>query len=285
METIYDSIVVGGGPAGLSAAINLVQRGKSVMVFNAGDNLLRRAEKVDNYLGLPSTTGAEMMDIFLGHAKDLGVEIRSGIVGNIFPAGKTFMVNCKGEIFSSRSIILASGVAKAPTVKGEDAFLGKGVSYCATCDGMLYRGKDVAVWGLSPDAPHEANFLADIGCTVTYISGKKPQGLNEKIAFISGKIDEVRGENSVTGITVGDMRLPVAGVFILRTSIAPASLLPGIETDDGYVKIDSRTCTNIEGVYAAGDITGKPLQISNAVGDGLVAALTCVEFLDKKENV
>ncbi|WP_367924746.1 NAD(P)/FAD-dependent oxidoreductase [uncultured Ruthenibacterium sp.] len=281
MEKVWDCIVVGGGPAGLSAAINLRQRGKQPLVLSAGENLLRKAEQVDNYLGLPGLTGSEMMDQFLRHAHHLSVEIRTAQAGNIMPLGDTFLVNAGGEILTCRSVILACGVSKAKTVPGEEEFLGRGVSYCATCDGMLYRGQEIAVWGLGPDAPDEAAFLASIGCHVHYIAQKKPESLADGIEFLQGRVDAVEGAQTVEHVNVGDQKLPVAGVFILRASVPAGALVPGLSlTEEGFVSADSKKQTSIPGLFVAGDMCGKPLQVAKAVGDGLVAALSCAEYLD-----
>lgn len=281
MTDIFDSIIIGAGPAGLSAAINFKQRGKSCAVLSSGESLLRRGEQIDNYLGMPAMSGEEMMDKFNSHALSLDCDIRKGIVSNIYPSSGTFMVNFGGDILMAKTIIIACGVAKAKAIEGEEALLGKGVSYCATCDGMLYKGKSVLVWGLCAQAAHEANFLADIGCRVTFVSAKKPEGLSQGIEYIKGAVSKISGEEFVTQATVGGTALQVQGVFILRAAIAPSTLLSGLEILDGYVKINNKCETNIKGVYAAGDVTGKPLQISKAVGDGLIAAQNAVELLDE----
>ncbi|MEG2286590.1 MAG: NAD(P)/FAD-dependent oxidoreductase, partial [Ruthenibacterium sp.] len=224
---MFDCIIVGGGPAGLSAAINLVQRGKTPLVLTGGESLLARAERVDNYLGLPALTGRAMMDTFTAHAVSLGVEIRHVKVGNIMAFGGHFMVNAGGDILECRSVILATGISKANPIPGETELLGRGVSYCATCDGMLYRGRSVAVWGIAADAAHEANFLAKIGCHVTFIAAKRPDELADDILFIQGKLSSVQGESAVTAAAVNGEFLPVTGVFILRPGTPPDALLPG----------------------------------------------------------
>ena len=279
---MYDCIIAGGGPAGLSAAVTLNRRGKTPLVLTAGETLLRRAEQVDNYLGMPGVTGAEMMDTFVRHAESLGVEIRAGRVGNILPFDGHFMVNADGDILEAKTVLLATGAARSTPVPGEADFLGRGVSYCATCDGMLYRGRKVVVWGLSVDAPHEAAFLAKIGCQVTYIAAKRPEELADGIRFIPGRIAAVRGEAAVTGVEAAGGVVETDAVFVLRQSAPPDAILPGLAFENGAVTVDRACRTNIEGVYAAGDLTGTPLQVSKAVGEGLTAALSIVEYLDKK---
>lgn len=281
---MVDCIIAGGGPAGLSAAVTLVQRGKTPLVVTGGATLLRRAERVDNYLGMPGMTGAEMMDAFERHARELGVEIRAARVGNIMPFDGSFMVNADGDILEAKSILLATGVSRVRPIPGEAEYLGRGVSYCATCDGMLYRGRAVVVWGLAPDAPHEAAFLDGIGCRVTYIAAKKPDGLPEGVRFVPGRIEAVRGADAVTGVEAAGGIVEADGVFILRQSAPPDAILPGLACENGAVTVDRACRTNVPGVFAAGDLTGAPLQISKAVGEGLVAALSIVDYLDEKQQ-
>ncbi|MCI9157291.1 MAG: FAD-dependent oxidoreductase, partial [Lawsonibacter sp.] len=159
-------------------------------------------------------------------------------------------------------------------------YLGRGVSYCATCDGMLYRNKPVTVVGLAPDAQHEANYLHSLGCQVVYLSPHQPKGLDEGIPYVKAGKLAVRGEQTVTGLEADGAFLPCAGVFILRRSVAPTDLLPTLETEEGVIKVDRHMATNLSGVFAAGDCTGEPLQVSKAVGEGHVAALSACAFLD-----
>ena len=280
-EKMLDCAVVGGGPAGLSAAINLHQRGKGVRVLGAGAGLLAKAERVDNYLGLPGLSGEETLAAFADHAKAMGIEAEPGRVANVLAMGDRFLLNFDGNILEARTVILAGGVAKAKPVEGESEFLGRGVSYCATCDGMLYRGREVVVWGLSPEAAGEANFLSSIGCKVRFVSGRRPAELSDAVEHLAGAVQAVGGGDTVEWVQVAGRRLPVQGVFILRSAIAPDTLLPGLAIEDGFVKVDRRMATNIEGAFAAGDVTGAPLQVAKAVGEGLIAGLSAAEYLDK----
>lgn len=276
----FDCAVIGGGPAGLSAAINLHQRGKTVQVLGASFGFLAKAERVDNYLGMPGVTGLKMMEQFQAHAAELGVIPKDGRVANVLPNGDSFMINFNGELLESRSIILACGIARAKAVPGEAEFLGRGVSYCATCDGMLYRGKKILVWGLAPEAAHEANFLASIGCEVTFVAGKQPEELDEAIRFVPGSLKAVGGDLVIRWAQIGSAQEPFDGIFILRSAIAPDTLIPGLALENGSVKVDRTMATNLPGVYAAGDVTGAPLQVSKAVGEGLIAGLSVADYLD-----
>ena len=135
--------------------------------------------------------------------------------------------------------------------------------------------------GLTPDAPQEANYLNSLGCQVTYVSPHRPQGLHEEIPYIQAGRLAVKGEQTVTGLEADGALLPCSGVFILRRAVAPTDLLPALETDGGVIKVDRRMATNVPGVFAAGDCTGGHLQVSKAVGEGHVAALSACEYLDK----
>lgn len=275
----FDCIVIGAGPAGLSAAVNLRQRGRSVLVVSGGETLLAKAERVDNYLGIPGVTGAQLMEHFTAHAVRSGAVLRKGRVGNVMPFGGRFMVNADGEILETGAVVLACGISQAKPVPGEAELLGRGVSYCATCDGMLYRGRRVAVWGLSGDAPEEANFLSGLGCAVTYIAAKRPEALDAAAVFCAGRVEAVLGDASVRAVRVNGAGLPVEGVFILRPSAPPDALAPGLAMEGGFVKTDALMRTNIPGLFAAGDLTGKPFQVANAVGNGLIAGLGAAEYL------
>ena len=157
------------------------------------------------------------------------------------------------------------------------------MSYCATCDGMLYRGKPVAVVGRSKDAPLEANYLQSIGCQVTYVSAREPEGLDRAIPWVKANKLAVKGEQAVTALEADGAELPCSGVFILREAVAPTDLLPDLETEGGFIKVDRTMATNLPGVFAAGDCTGLPLQAAKAVGEGHVAALSACEYLDRKQ--
>jgi thioredoxin reductase (NADPH) len=167
---------------------------------------------------------------------------------------------------------------------GEEEYLGRGVSYCATCDGMLYRGRKVTVVGRADNAPEEANFLASIGCQVTYVADTRPEELADGIAFVAGKRLEVLGEQTVRALRVDGAEHPCDGVFILRRAVAPNHLLPGLEVTDGVITTDRAMATNIPGVFSAGDCTGQPWQVAKAVGEGLVAGEHAAEYLEQKNQ-
>lgn len=265
---MYDLIILGGGPAGLSAALTARNRGKSTLVISGGmaDSGLWKAGYVTNYAGVPEISGKELLERMTRQAQALGVEFLRARAQSAMPMGKTIGVAAGSAFEECGALILATGIAPRQTFPGEREFLGRGVSYCATCDGMLYRGKRAAVVGLSADAPEEAEFLRGIGCEVLYFDDPK-------------QTYEIRGGETADTLAVGGAEYPVNVVFILRSAVAAEALLPNLETADGHIVTDASMATNIPGVFAAGDCTGAPYQIAAAAGEGNKAALSAAKYL------
>ena len=263
----YDVLVIGGGPAGLSASINVRARGRSALVVSnpLEENPLWRAEKVDNYLGLPGLSGAEMLAAMRRHAEQAGVEFLAGKVLNAVQMPDAWYVSVGPDMYNARAVVLAAGVARGKKFAGEAELLGRGVSYCATCDGMLYRGKPVAVLGYTDTARKEADFLRGLGCSVTY--------------FNNPRSCEIRGDGQVSSVTCDGETAAVEGVFILRPTAAPGDLFPGLALENGYVSVDRKMATNLPGLFAAGDCTGGPLQVSKAAGEGLIAGQSAAAYV------
>lgn len=283
---MYDVAVIGGGPAGLSAAVQVRARGKSVLVVSGDDrdNPLYKTRRIDNYLGVYGVSGAELLERFHIHAQQMGVDRKTGRVLSAMPMGETFYLSIGSEMEQARALVLSVGVIRSAKYPGEEKYLGSGVSYCATCDGMLYRGKEIAVVGLTADAPAEANWLKEIGCKVTYIGRQVPDGLRPDIPAMKAEKIEILGEKTVAGLRADSMVIPCEGIFILRPSVAPAELLPGLELEGNYIKVNRDMATNIPGVFAAGDCTGLPLQVSKAVGEGQIAGHKAAEYLEQLEQ-
>ncbi len=264
----YDLLIVGGGPAGLTAAIHARVRDKSALVITNEPTAspLCRAPAMANYPGLPGVTGLELVQRLVAQAEELGAQFKQGRALSVMPMGSSVMVSVENDAVEGRAVILAPGVSRAAPLKGETELLGRGVSYCATCDGMFYRGKRVVCAGDAPNFEEEVEFLRSIGCEVTV---KRLAGL------------EILGEDRVNGVrTAAGETVPCDGVFLLRASIAPAQLAPGLEMEGGYIKVDGRMATSLPGVYAAGDCTGQPLQLARAVGQGQTAAHFALEGVD-----
>lgn len=268
----YDVCVIGGGPAGLSAAINARARGKTVLVASNAleENPLWKSDFVDNYLGMPAVTGPEMLLAMRRHAEKSGAEFVAGkVLTSAFMADEWYL-SVGSDMVQAQAIVLAAGVARGKKFPGEAELLGRGVSYCATCDGMLYRGKAVAVLGYSETARREAEFLREIGCRVTYFDRPRQ-------CIISG-------ETAVETVTCDGETLGVEGVFLLRPTVAPTDLFPGLALEKGYVTVDRRMATSLPGLFAAGDCTGGALQVAKAVGEGLVAGQSAAAWVDARKR-
>lgn len=286
MENILDIAIIGGGPAGLSAAINAVARNKTVKIFTNVSNYLQKAENIDNYLGLPNISGKKLMCDFIQHVNNLKVPFEYGKVINIIKLDDLFMINFSSKIVKAKTVILAIGVTNNKLLNNEEKLLGKGISYCATCDGTLYKGKNIAVYGNADDIIEEANFLSSLGANVNFITVKKDiKGLNQNINVINGIISDIIGNNKLEGIIINDKYIKLDGLFLLRNSIAPNSIVKDLILEDGYIVVNRNMETNIKGIYACGDCTGNPLQISKATGEGLVAAQNAAKYIDKLKEM
>lgn len=282
----YDCIIIGSGPAGLSAAINLKTYNKNFLWFgnaNLSDKV-EKAEKVVNYPGLSNVTGKELLDAFRKHKEDLGLEITDKIVSSIYDMGGYYNVMAENQFFETDSIILAMGVVSANQYQGEAEFVGRGVSYCATCDGALYKGKTIAVIATSKRFEHEIAFLADLAEKVYLFPFYKECEIEkENVEIIKKAPKEVKGGFRVEELLLGDgTSLKVDGIFVMRNSIAPTTLLSTLQMEEGHIEVNRKMETNMEGVFAAGDCTGKPYQYTKAVGEGNVAAHSVIEYLGEK---
>ncbi|MBQ3558897.1 MAG: NAD(P)/FAD-dependent oxidoreductase [Agathobacter sp.] len=282
----YDCIIIGSGPAGLSAAINLKTYQKNFLWFgNASlSEKVQKAEKVVNYPGMPEITGQELAEAFVEHKESQGLEILDKIVSSIYDMGGYYNVMAENQFYETDTIILAMGVVAANQYAGEAEFVGRGVSYCATCDGMLYKGKTIAVVATSERFEHEIEFLADLAEKVYLFPYYKDCRIErENVEFIKKPIKEVKGGFRAEQLVLGDgTELGVDGIFIMRNAIAPTTLLNKLEVVDGHIEVNRQMETNIKGVFAAGDCTGKPYQYAKAVGEGNVAAHSVIEYLGEK---
>mgnify|MGYP003312353525 FL=1 len=283
---MYDCIIIGSGPAGLSAAINLKTYNKNFLWFgNASlSEKVEKAELVNNYPGLPGISGKELQQAFLKHKEDLGLSIEDKIVSSIYDMGGYYTVMSENQFYETESIILAMGVVSANQYVGEAEFVGRGVSYCATCDGALYKDKKIAVVSTAKRFEHEIEFLADLAEQVYLFPFYKDCEIQrDNVERLSKAIKEVKGGFRVNELLLGDgTSLEVEGVFIMRNSIAPTTLFAKLEMEDGHIGVNRQMETNVKGVFAAGDCTGKPYQYTKAVGEGNIAAHSVIEYLGEK---
>lgn len=284
---MLDIAIIGAGPAGLSAAINGVIRNKKVIVFgrNPKSSYLYKAERVDNYLGLPNISGPGMVEQFIKHAQTLGVEFHEGRILEVFAMGDYYTLNVENEFYEAKTVIIATGIPKAKYIPGEKELLGKGVSYCGTCDGPLFRGKTTLVIGEIEEAEEDVNFLQEICSKVYFLpTYKEVKNVHPKVEILEGKPKEILGDPYVSGIRIDDREIKVDGVFLIKETIPVTQLIKGLEMEDKTIKVNRRLETNFPGVYAAGDCTGRPYQVTKAVGEGAVAALEAVSYLHRLES-
>ena len=273
-QTAFDILILGAGPAGVSAALTTKNRGRSVAVLSSdpAGTPLAKAHRIDNYPGLTGLTGAELLTSMTGSLKARDIPLIYGRATGVMPFGDKFMVSAGQDVYEAKALILAAGAQQAKPLPGEIELLGKGVSYCATCDGMLYRGRSVAVLGLGSEGEADGDFLRQIGCEVLYFTGAQAKNF------------EIRGENQVTAVVADGTEYPVDGVFIIRDTVAASVLLPGLAMEGGHITVGADMETSMPGVYAAGDCTGRPYQIARAVGQGNIAALAADRYLKEQET-
>ncbi len=280
---LYDAAVIGTGPAGLSAALNLKIHNKNFIWIgtkNLSDKIAK-AELVSNYPGFPSVSGAGLCDAFKAHAEAMGLGITEAMVTQIYDMGDRYALNLGADFCEAKAVILATGVAPRNTLPGEAERVGRGVSYCATCDGALYRGKTIAVICANARFEHEVRYLAELAEKVYFLPGyKNPGDIAPNAELVKARPAGIEGEKKPLRLTLSDGEaLAVDGVFILRDSVTLSALLPGLAEEDGHIAVDRNMATNFRGVYAAGDCTGRPYQFTKAVGEGNVAAHGVIEYL------
>lgn len=285
---MFDAAIIGTGPAGLSAALNLKLHGKNFIWFGSGrfSDKVEKSEKIANYPGLAMVSGRELNEKFAVQAEQMGLAVTDKMVTSIMAARSYYMLMAENEMYEARTILLATGMAVSKEFSGEKDFVGHGVSYCSTCDGFLYKGKTIAVFCENRRFEHEVRYLAEMAGKV-YLSVPYPdcQTALPNVALLSSPIREVNGEKSVAGITLKDgTKIPVGGVFCLRSAVAAAVLLPGLEMDGAHIAVDRSMKTNLAGCFAAGDCTGRPYQITKAVGEGNIAAHSMIEYLAEEQR-
>lgn len=280
---MYDIAVIGKGPAGISAAINAFARNKSVIMFGGDSKKVESSPSIPNYPGLPDIKGTELLEKLNFHLNGTNTVFSDKRVTAVYSMGDYFSLQAEQDMYEAKTLILAVGVDFKKTIEGEDTFLGMGVSYCATCDAPLYRGKTVAVIGYNHESIEETNFLSEVCSRVYYIPMHNEEyNFNSKVEVILDKPIKFQGAMQAKELVLQNSTIEADGFFVLKDSYPLSSLVPGLSVDGPHVTVNKDMETNINGLYAAGDVTGKPYQIAKAVGQGQMALFKAVEYLSKK---
>ena len=287
---MLDCIIVGSGVAAISAALTLKANAKEFLIVGAKtlSDKISKAEEIHNYPAFIGVSGKAFAELLQTQLEQEEISITEGRVNGVYSMKEKFVVTTQeGGMYESKAVILACGVETGKRIKGEQEFLGRGVSYCATCDGALYKNKKIAVVCLAKKFEHEAKYLSELaGKTYLFPFYKGVDLSGDTIEKILKMPSEIVGDKRVNGIVYEQKgettRLDVDGVFILKDGLPPESIVFGVETDGVSVKVDREMKTNLKGCFACGDITGRPYQYAKAVGEGNIAAHSVVEYLNEK---
>jgi len=296
---MFDVAIIGGGPAGLTAAIYSARYGLKTVFFETFDPVsqLSLAAKIENYPGFEGS-GMELLERMKQQALKAGAEGRVEKIEKVAKKGDYFLLIGENEYEAKALIVATGGKHREAGVDGESAFVGKGVSYCATCDGNLFKGKRVIVYGSGKEAVSDAIYLHDIGCKVMLVSRaplRVEKAMLDEIAkrkievLQNANLRKIEGEKRVEKVVIflRDSReeriLEAEGIFI-AIGMRPATDIVaelGVERDSmGYIKVDREQKTNVKGVFAAGDCCSNPLkQVVTACGDGALAAYSAYRYI------
>ena len=283
----YEIAIIGTGPGGVSAALTAKNRNKSILLLGSRQmsEKVARAHEIRNYPGLPFVTGEEMAAAFRDQLERMEIPVTEKRIGAVYAMGDYFALQAGEEMLEAETVILATGVVQAKPLPGEEALVGRGVSYCATCDAPLYRGRKTAVIGYSPREEAEAAFLSEVCSEVLYFpmySGET--ALPETVKVIRETPAEIRKAEAGTEVVTAEGTYAAAAVFVLREAVAPGQLVPGLETEGPHVRVNRRMETSLPGVFACGDLTGTPYQYIKAAGEGNIAAISAAAYIDRKKR-
>lgn len=276
---IYDSIIIGKGPAGISAAIYLKRYGYNPLVIGKDGGALEKAHLIENYYGIDSISGNDLIEKGINQAKRLGIEVLTEEVVDI-SFFDNLTITTKDNVYQAKTIVLALGASRNRYVKA-DKF--EGVSYCATCDGFFYRKKRLALIGNGSYMKHELEVLENITKDITVFTDGLPLevDLNENIKVITEKITEIKGDERIKSIVTANEEVEIDGAFIAKGNASGFTIAKhlGIALDNNSIVVDKNFMTNIPGIFACGDIIGGLLQVSKAVSDGALCASGVNSFL------
>ena len=283
---MYDVIIIGAGPAGISASLYTTRGNLKTLVIYNGISSLEKAKKIDNYYGFKDgISGEELYKIGIEQTQKLETEVKNEEVLKIEMIENGFSVKTINGEYNSKSVILATGSKKnKPKIKGIEKFEGKGVSYCAICDGFFYRNKNVCVLGSGNYAISETNDLVNIAKDIKILTNgeEAPEFRAENVSINTSKIKQINGGDKVEEIEFENgYRLAADGVFVAEGTAGSLEFAKklGIITKDNKIVVNEKMETNIKGIYACGDITGGILQVSTAVADGTIAGMQVISYI------
>lgn len=280
---MFDLAIIGSGPAGISAALNCKIRNKSFVLFGQNElsHKVEISEKINNYPGLPNITGEELNAKMREHLNSMEIEITDERITGIYKMKDKFTLLADRKMFEARAVILCLGAETIKPLQNERELLGRGVSYCATCDGMLYKDKKIAVFCDNADSEEEVEYLSELASEVYYSHKFESKIDKANVTHLDSRITAVIGDGKVSGIELADgTKLDVDGVFFIKQAVAADVLLNKLEVEQGSIVVNRNMQTSIDGCFAAGDCTGTPYQIAKAVGEGNVAAHSAMKWLN-----
>lgn len=284
-KEMYDIIIIGAGPAGISASLYAKRANMNVLVIYKGTSNLENATKIENYYGFPDgITGQDLYNSGIMQAKNLGVDFRVSEVTSIEYQQDCFNVKTPENEYNAKSVIISTGNKKLkPNIKGINEFEGKGISYCAICDGFFYRNKKVAVIGSGEFAFSEAKMLSNVVKDITILTnGEQIKSVRNNFKINTKKIKEIVGNEKVKKIVFEDLtEIDIDGIFIALGEAGANDFAKtlGIITENDNIKVNENMETNVPGVFACGNITGGLLQVSKAVYEGSKAGLSAVKYV------
>lgn len=285
MSAVYDIIIIGAGPGGMSAALYTLRANLSTLIIGKDGGALEQTEKIENYFGTGGViSGKELLEKGRNQVESLGGAFAKEEVVAV-EWSENFSVITQANRYTSRAVIIATGNKRSKAkIKGLEELEGKGVSYCAVCDAFFYRGKDVGVLGSGEYALHEAMVLKGVAKSVTlFTDGKDIQAdFPKDINLITSPVEEIQGEGKVSGVKTKDGNTyPLEGVFVALGTAGAGELARklGLPIENNRISVYPDKSTMIPGVFAAGDCIGGVLQIATAVGEGAEAALSAIKYL------
>ncbi len=283
---MYDVIIIGAGPAGISASLYTRRANLKTLVLYSDKSSLEKTDKIENYYGFEDgIDGKELYFSGIKQTEKIGTDVKKEEVVNIVNEDKKFSITTSKNKYMSKVVILATGNKKnKPQIDGIDRLEGKGISYCAICDGFFYKNKSVAVLGNSKYALSEVNDLINVVKDITVLTnGKdKPEIRDDRIKLETKKIKEIEGKEKVEKIKFEDgSKMNIDGIFIAEGVAGSAEFAKkmGAFIKQNKIIVNENMETNIKGLYACGDCTGGILQISKAVYEGTVAGLQAIKYL------